>query len=1570
MNPHAGERLLRFVGDRIRFELRPPHDAHSLNGWRAALRTNLGRAEAIRREIIEARFRKVPLAGASWRDIPMQRQSDGSWTIELPLTEVGWFKAKPCLVDTRGWQHWPDGPDVGVTVHPDRYRTANTIYCAFVRMFGPNKSAVHTLDKQLDGRLKELDSRGYTVIPPSGKLRDLKKELPHIIDKLGCRIVHLLPVNPTPTTFARFGRFGSPYAIQDLTAIDPALVEFDRKTTGVDQFCELADDIHARGARLFLDVVINHTGWGSSLQESHPEWFLRKPDGEFASPGAWGNTWADLVELEHKHPELWETLADAFLTWCRRGVDGFRCDAGYKVPSIAWQYIIARVRQEFPETIFLLEGLGGGWRDTETLLTEGGMQWAYSELFQEFNGVQVQGYLDHALKQSARVGLLVHYSETHDNHRLAACASGSGAPPAGQASSLSAAALKETSARPGEDFPTAAQVADLRPNRAWSLHRNRLCAFTSVSGGYGFTCGVEWLATEKVDVHSARGMAWGRGDNIVEELARVNTLLAGHPCFFDNATLTRLSPPGSPVFALRRDSSEGLDAVLVLVNTDAEKPRTLALNPADLPAAGAEARGRGCQAAAGPTPSEPPLDRRGGEDGGPLVDLLGQPPPKIEPGGRQICFTLPPLACFCLAASPSPRGLSGEAYRTARAQAAWALEVLAQRLSPEDIGQAGWRELASLAAADPARFLSATLQLTAASARAGLLEALRQSLANPVYPRVVRWSRADVRRVTLVPPDHWLLIEDDARFRATLQVPGENLPLHAEAVRMRGSWIATFKVRTSGDGQLRLERYASDEHETKAAVRFLAAMPDASPPRLPEGAGLDAPVVLLTNGIGGMARMRVDLGQVKSKYDCALAANLHASLPVDRHVFVKRVRVWCNADGFLTPLNGDNLVAFRAGPPAVWSFCANAGDGRAVPLELVAEMVAGQNTTVLRLRRPARPPSHGTELPAACDVRLTVRVDIEDRNFHWETKRNGGAEHHFTSNVRPLSRSRARESATGSHAREPGRALANTATGDWTGFEFTPAAERQLRVIASRGVYHHGPEWSHNLPHLVEQSRGQEGAGDAFSPGWFEIPIGRGEDASLVLSAESAPVERLAGLAAAGGFGLQTEFVGADRFADALRQAAQAYVVRRGEGRTVIAGYPWFLDWGRDTLIAARGLLAAGRVEEVKQMLVTFARFEDRGTLPNTIHGDNASNRDTSDAPLWFGVVCEELAAMANPKPGIRNPKEARSAKSEETASDSGRGDSRLLQDSDFDLRICSTAADASGRTLSDVLRSIAVHYVRGTPNGIRTDPASGLVWSPSHFTWMDTNHPPGTPREGYPVEIQALWIRLLRQLARLGVEPEGEPWDALAAKAEQSFHNFFWLEEEGWLADVLLAKAGEPARTAVPDHALRSNMLFAVTLGLVSGERARRCVDAALRHLVVPGALRSLAPLPATPPLAIRAHDGRLLNDPLHPYWGRYEGDEDTRRKPAYHNGTAWVWTFPVFCEALARAWDGAPEALAAARAYLGSVDRLLWGGCVGQLPEIVDGDAPHQQRGCDAQAWSVTETLRVWEWLKSLTR
>ena len=1437
MNPGPGERVLRFVGDHVRFTLRGPENRPLPPSFRALLRTDLGRAAVVRDEIVHACAGKLPIAGATWRDIPLKHEA-GEWFIDLSLTEVGYFRAKAYATDLKGRQYWPEGPDVGITVHSNNYRTSNTIYCAFVRMFGDTKTSKTTRNEESEEQLAKLEKRGYAVIPPSGKFRDLLKQLPHIIDTLGCRILHLLPVNPTPTTYARFGRFGSPYASQDLMAIDPALVEFDRRTTGVDQFRELTYAVHLKRGCVFLDIVTNHMGWGSTLQENQPEWFLKDGQGNFLSPGAWGVTWEDLVELDHRSSAPWNYLAEVFLTWCRRGVDGFRCDAGYKVPMPAWRYITAKVRQEFPETIFLLEGLGGSWDATESLLTDGGMQWAYSELFQNYSGSQVAHYLDYALRQSQRVGVYVHYSETHDNDRLA------------------------------------------KRGRLWSLLRNRLCGLTSVSGGYGFTCGVEWLATEKIQVHSCAGMSWGNSDNLVAEMSELNKLLKDHPCFFDDAKLTRLSALDSPVYALRRDSAEGADHLLILANTDPDHPQALALDNG--------------------------IYRNLGE---PKMDLLGQLSPTVKPlEDGKVGFTLPPAACYCLSVHSEPQGLFGDAYRRSRACAGWAFTALSEVLPIEEMGDFSWRRLGEQVDDDPRNFLAALPHVTSAPLAPTNIPAPHLNTAvKDFFPQVAAWRLSDIRRITVVPPEHWLLIHDDVPFRATVESKKPARTKQVQSVEVRNGHVACFPPGSAvSDATLVLERYSSINQHLESELRFIAVEPLKAIPRLPN---LQSDLVLLTNGIGGMARLCVDLGRVRSKYDCLLGANLHPRVPTDRHILAKRVRVWVNADGFISPLDQENTIEFEAGPPARWRFVANAGDGRTVEVILDIDMLDGRNTTVLRFSRPTSAPKAGTDLPAHCEVRLTVRVDIEDRNFHTESHRNPGAEHHFASHCQPLK--------------------------DHPGFAFTPVPDRELRVFADLAEYHHEAEWSENIPHPVEQTRGQVGGGDAYSPGWFDVPMAKGGVVHLVLTADAAnpKLEEVREFKANRQEAQNLNFHRAklpaeDAFGRQLVLATHSFVVRRDGGKTVIAGYPWFLDWGRDSLICARGLLAAGMFEEVKQLLITFGRFEQHGTLPNSIHGDDASNRDTTDAPLWYGVVCEEIAS--------------------------------LLGENIYEVVV-----DRSGRTIADVLRSIAAGYIAGTPNGIWMDPKSGLIWSPKHFTWMDTNHPAGTPRVGYPVEIQVLWVRLLRQLGRLNLKSTGEAWGELADRAEASLLKYFWIEKAGYMADLLVADPGQPAASAIVDNALRSNYLLAVSFGVITQERARRCIEAALRYLVVPGALRSLAPLPVSPPLPIYGNDGRLLNNPPEPYWGRYEGDEDTRRKPAYHNGTAWTWTFPTFCEALAKAWNFQPAAVAAAKAYLGTMDRLLVEGCIGHIPEILDGDAPHHQRGCDAQAWGATEALRVWKLL-----
>jgi predicted glycogen debranching enzyme len=317
------------------------------------------------------------------------------------------------------------------------------------------------------------------------------------------------------------------------------------------------------------------------------------------------------------------------------------------------------------------------------------------------------------------------------------------------------------------------------------------------------------------------------------------------------------------------------------------------------------------------------------------------------------------------------------------------------------------------------------------------------------------------------------------------------------------------------------------------------------------------------------------------------------------------------------------------------------------------------------------------------------------------------------------------------------------------------------------------------------------------------------------------------------------------------------------------------------------------------------------------IRGDDAGNRDTSDAPLWFFVACRDLVQA--------------------------EGDRGFLQTS------------LGERTIAEVLESIARGYLAGTYNGIKVDENSGLVFSPPHFTWMDTNYPAGTPRQGYPIEIQALWQAALRFLSEFNPDPQ---WSRLADLVRSSITQYFLRPDLGYLSDCLHAAPGQVPAEATADDALRPNQLFAITLGAVTDTDIVRGVLQACEELLIPGAIRSLADRPVKVPLPIE-RDGHLLNDPHRPYWGRYEGPEDERRKPAYHNGTAWTWPFSSYAEAWLLAYGDAGTNTALA--WLQSSTELLNLNCLGQIPEIIDADYPHQQRGCDAQAWGVTELYRV---------
>jgi predicted glycogen debranching enzyme len=610
---------------------------------------------------------------------------------------------------------------------------------------------------------------------------------------------------------------------------------------------------------------------------------------------------------------------------------------------------------------------------------------------------------------------------------------------------------------------------------------------------------------------------------------------------------------------------------------------------------------------------------------------------------------------------------------------------------------------------------------------------------------------------------------------------------------------------------------------------------------------------VLSNGAGAASQVRLAWGEIRSQYDAFLAANPNPDVPSDRLNLWTRTRCWLQREGYTREIDSRCLTRVTADPAgrfARWQVTVPCGLGRTAAFDLTLSLVPGVNEAHLTVTRTAA----GRD-DADGPVRLVFRPDIEWRSFHATTKAFAGAETLFPEAATPTP----------------------------TGFVFAPYGDRfAFRVTG--GVYHHEPEWTYNVAHPEEAARGQDGAGDLFSPGWVSADLdvgarvtltgayaaGTGADDPFAASAASLPAP-------------ETEAT--LPVAAALRRALDLYIVKRDGLKTVIAGYPWFLDWGRDTFIFMRGLIAAGMVGESVKILKAFAAFEEKGTLPNIIYGTVAGNRDTTDAPLWFVRCVREIDESRRPADGT-------------------------------------TAAAL--RRLRATCERIVSHYRAGTPNGIHVDPASGLVWSPSHFTWMDTNNPACTPRVGYPVEIQALWISALDYL---GLSAE-------AARARASLERYFrW--EHGY-RDCLAAPAGEPAAAATPEETIRPNQLFLITLGVTDD----RAVLRATEELLVPGGIRSL-------------QAGHAL------YKGVYAGDEDTCRKPAYHNGTVWAWPFPLYAEAMVETGAWTPQT---ACSLLASAVENLNAGTLCHMSENADGDAPHAQKGCTAQAWSDSELLRVW--------
>jgi glycogen debranching enzyme len=770
--------------------------------------------------------------------------------------------------------------------------------------------------------------------------------------------------------------------------------------------------------------------------------------------------------------------------------------------------------------------------------------------------------------------------------------------------------------------------------------------------------------------------------------------------------------------------------------------------------------------------------------------------------------------------------------------------------------------------------------------------------------RVIRWQwPRDVTREVMIPPDHFLLVQSDHPFRARLVVEERVVGCEDSLADENGAFFALFSPgrlpETGRYCKLRLCLYCTDK--IRHAEANLLSLPQPENIRIQNlyqrNDLLNHNLLFLdTNGCGGMLRVPLSWEKLSSRYDSLLAANLSPEFPEDRWTMFTRCRAWVVYQGYSQEINIDCLDAFGLDEQlnSNWQYHIPTGQGEHVIISIHIAMVTGKNAVRIHFyRHPAGQVQN--RLSDSNPIKLILRPDIENRNFHQTTKAYRGPEHQW-----------------------PG---AVTSTAD--GFVFTPDGEHALNVGISEGNYVQEPEWHYMVHRSLEAQRGLDPDSDLFSPGYFNSFLKGNQE--VTLSAEvnpgnnPAPVRRWSSPRPPVPLGSDQE--APCQPVEVLKYALNQYVVKRGPLKSVIAGFPWFLDWGRDALIFVRGLISAKYVETAQAVLKQFGRFEKHGTLPNMIQGDHAKNRDTSDAPLWFMVACSDLIRQQN---------------------------SAVFLDD-----------DCNGRSVRQIIVSIAESIISGTPNGIRMDPESGLVFSPAHFSWMDTNHPAGTPREGYPIEIQCLWYASLDLLYNMDPTDTRRTWDQLRTRVRTSIMDRYWMPDLHFLSDCLHGPPGTPAAQATPDDALRPNQLFAITLGVVIDTPICQQILTACQELLVPGAIRSLSDRAVRRPLHI-FHNNGLLNDPYHPYQGTYAGDEDTQRKPAYHNGTAWTWLFPSYSEAWAITYG--EEGKKAALAWLTSGMQLLEQGCIGHIPEILDGDSPHTPRGCDAQAWGASELLRVW--------
>jgi predicted glycogen debranching enzyme len=486
------------------------------------------------------------------------------------------------------------------------------------------------------------------------------------------------------------------------------------------------------------------------------------------------------------------------------------------------------------------------------------------------------------------------------------------------------------------------------------------------------------------------------------------------------------------------------------------------------------------------------------------------------------------------------------------------------------------------------------------------------------------------------------------------------------------------------------------------------------------------------------------------------------------------------------------------------------------------------------------------------------------------------------------------------HHENPAFRFAAEVDGDrvrWRPYEGVP----EITAITN-GRYRTNPQWYRGFLYQEELARGLDAEEDLAAPGIFTWDLSLGPAVLLLgmgdaLPEGSEPAALVALLA-------RREHARRARLGTPLERAGDAYLVRRGDGKTIIAGYPWFTDWGRDTFIALRGLcLATGRMIDARSILQEWAEAVSEGMLPNRfVDQGGAAEYNTIDASLWFVVAVHDyLAAMGRRR--LRVPAQERVV-------------------------------------LEGAVRAILDGHIRGTRYRIRAAEDGLLAGGEPglQLTWMDAKVGDWvvTPRVGKPVEIQALWLNALR-----AAEWFTEEYRPLYERGAAAFAERFWNAEGGYLHDVIDADH-EPGKV---DPSFRPNQIFAVgglPFQLLEGPRARQVVDAVEQVLLTPLGLRTLAP-------------GSPGYQPV------YEGDPRAR-DGAYHQGTVWPWLLGPFVEAWVRVRGNTVEARHEARQrFLEPLLAHLNEAGLGHISEIADAEAPHTPRGCPFQAWSVGEALRL---------